>query len=115
MERIQRILTHTEFESSTFRTKQFNDFVKTFKIEFNKEMRSVGVIDVKYNVGHFEISGFFSKDGQTYYFSLPDVRGMHLLSNISLMYRTAKDRKDFTGGCNQWVKIEYLMAKNMNL
>jgi hypothetical protein len=115
MERIQRILRSTEFESSTFKTQQFNDFAKTFKRELNKELKTIGVTKVKYNIGHFYISGFFEKDNQIYYFSLSDVRGMKFQNKIELLYRTAESYKDFKGGSNQYVTIEYQMAKNMNL
>lgn len=53
--------------------------------------------------------GFFSdKSGATYYFATTDtprlIPALSCLENgeIGLMYRTAKDRKDFTGGYNTW-------------
>lgn len=101
------------FQSSTGKTPEFLEFVKVFKKEFNDELKSIGVKDVKYNVGHFYISGFFTNtDGQIVYFSLPDVRGfVHGFVNNSnscmnqLLYRKAKSYSDYTGGQNRYAKI----------
>ena len=113
MNTIQRILSTTEFESSSTKTPQFKAFVSQFKSAFKKEMKSVGVTDVTFNVGHFDITGFFSYQGQIYYFSLGDVRGMNYRGNVSMMYRTAEHLKDYRGGSNQWITIENGMAKSM--
>jgi len=67
-----------------------------------------------FSVGHFYISGFFTVGEKIFYFSLPDVRGFEFRFQ-DLMYRTAKHYKDYTGGGNQWVKIETGMAKNMQI
>jgi len=114
MNTIQNILRTTEFESSSTTTNQFKGFVSKFKTAFKKEMKSVGVTDVTFNVGHFGISGFFSYNGQTYYFSLSDVRGMNYVQgSIAMLYRTAEHTKDFRGGSNQYVTIGNGMAKTM--
>jgi hypothetical protein len=114
MNTIQNILRTTEFESSSVKTQQFKDFVSKFRSAFKKEMKSVGVTDVTFSVGHFEISGFFSYQGQTYYFSLSDVRGMNYVRDeIAMLYRTAEHTKDYRGGSNQWVTIGNGMAKSM--
>jgi hypothetical protein len=111
MNTIQNILRTTEFESSSVKTQQFKDFVSKFRSAFKKEMKSVGVTDVTFSVGHFYISGFFSYQGQTYYFSLSDVRGMQ--GSTTMLYRTAEHTKDYRGGSNQWVTIGNGMAKTM--
>ena len=114
MNTIQNILRTTEFESSSVKTQQFKDFVSKFRSAFKKEMKSVGVTDVTFNVGHFEVSGFFSYQGQTYYFSLSDVRGMNYVQgSIAMLYRTAEHTKDYRGGSNQYVTIGNGMAKTM--
>lgn len=119
MKKTLKLLT-IGFESSTRNTPEFNSFFRTFKSEFSKELKSIGATNIKIEAGHFYISGFFtSPSGQIYYFSLPDVRGMEYIlqrgCSVELMYRTAKDYKDFTGGPNQWVKIETGMGQKMNI
>jgi len=113
MNTIQRTLSTTEFESSSTKTPQFKDFVNQFKSAFKKEMKSIGVTDVPFSVGHFDITGFFSYQGQIYYFSLGDIRGMNYSGNVTMMYRTAEHLKDYRGGSNQWITIENGMAKSM--
>lgn len=60
--------------------------------------------DIKLTKGYFYCSGFFNIGEQTYYISTMDVRTADFNSKgvSGIMYRTAKDRKDFTGGTNQW-------------
>ena len=111
MLRVKELL-NKGFESATVKTPEFKKFATIFKREFKKELTKVGVTDINFSVGHFYISGFFtSANGQIYYFSLSDVRGRV----EKLMYRTAKDYKDYTGGANQWVKLMPDMAYKMNL
>jgi hypothetical protein len=113
MNSIQRTLSTTEFESSSTKTPQFKAFVSQFRSEFKKEMKSVGVTDVTFLVGHFDISGFYSYQGQIYYFSLCDVRGTYIVCEVTMMYRTAEHLKDYRGGSNQWITIGNGMAKSM--
>jgi len=108
------------FQSSSGTTPEFLTFVRTFRSEFTKELLSIGATNIQIGKGHFYISGFFTVNGQVWYFSVSDVRGMnyHLdcgHENLSsqLMYRTAKHYKDYSGGINQYAKLEAGMAKNM--
>ena len=111
-------LLRIEFESASRKTSQFQSFCRVFKSEFTKELKSIGAKDIKFSNGHFCISGYFTAEsGQVYYFSLPDVRGMHFMSSdrIQIMYRTAKDYNDSSGGGNQWVRISQGMAQSMSI
>lgn len=105
------------FESSSTKTPEFISFCRTFKSEFTKELLSIGATNIEFNYGHFYISGFFTIDTQAWYFSLSDVRGMEYCLNQScmgkLLYRTAKDYRDFSGGQNRYATIESGMAKEM--
>jgi hypothetical protein len=110
------------FESSTGLTPEFAQFYRTFKSEFTKELKSIGATNIVFSRGHFYVSGFFTVNGQAYYFSLSDVRGMdYSLRNnpdscmSQLLYRTAQHYKDYTGGMNQYVRIGQGMAQEMRL
>jgi hypothetical protein len=110
------------FESSSGCTPEFKKFYSTFKKEFAKELKSIGAENIVFSRGHFYISGFFTINDQPYYFSISDVRGMDYSIKYNpdsctskLLYRTAKDYKDYLGGSNHFVKIESGMAKNMDL
>lgn len=100
------------FQSSSGLTPEFAEFYKTFKKEFTKELKSIGATDIVFSRGHFYVSGFFTVDGQAYYFSISDVRGSEYRMP-ELMYRTAEHYKDYTGGMNRYAKIAPHMAENM--
>ena len=81
-------------------------------------MEKVGATNFKWNIGHYDITGFFTTtSGQIYYFSLSDVRWTYPVAGYPhpMMYRTAQHHKDWTGGGNQWVNIEDGMSANMSL
>jgi len=102
------ILNSNQIESSTTSTPLWETFVKTFKKEFNLEIRGVKGSKIRYNIGHFTISGFFTKDNQVYYFSLPDIRH----SKKKILIRTALNYDDYTGGYNNMLNIERFMLIN---
>jgi hypothetical protein len=97
------------FESSSGKTPEFMHFTRVFKKEFTSELKSIGATDINFSVGHFYVSGFFTVHGQAYYFSLSDVRW----GPSQLLYRTARDYKDYTGGTNRYAEIKFDMAADM--
>ena len=114
MNKLLKLLAMGEshFGSDSVKTPQFISFSRKFKNALTKELKTIGANITKYNSGHFYVSGFFRKGEKCYYFSLSDVRHFHV---TDMLYRTAKDEKDFTGGGNQYVKIEDGMAEKMRL
>ena len=92
-----------EFESSSSRTEQYLEFHKVFKKEFTELMKPI-VSEIEFSKpNHFDVSGFFkTQKGNVFYFSLSDLRW----SKNHLMYRTAKDFKDYTGGANQEIAFD---------
>jgi hypothetical protein len=96
------------FESSSRTTPEFSKFYNQFKKEFTKELLSIKATNITFSKGHFYISGFFTVNNQPYYFSISDVR---FFPHTNLLYRTAKNYKDFTGGTNQYSTIEDGMAQ----
>jgi len=105
------------FESSSTLTPEFSQFYRTFKSEFTKELESQGATNIVFSRGHFYVSGFCTINGQAWYFSISDVRGMEYCLNQScmgkLLYRTAKNYKDFTGGQNRYATIREGMGEDM--
>src|ERR1017187_9141938 len=94
------------FESSSGKTPEFFAFTKIFKTELKKELETVGAELTDFGVGHFYVSGFFKKNEQLFYFSLSDVRDCGYAGQINMLYRTAQHNKDYTGGHNQYVRIQ---------
>ena len=108
------------FESSMYKTTEFKGFVRTFRSEVTKGLKTLGATDIKIgDGGHFCISGFFKVGAQWYYLSLSDVRGSEFSlaqgGSVQMLYRTAEHNKDFTGGGNQYVNIETDMFEKMNI
>lgn len=109
MKRILSLLA-LRFVSSSGKTPEFLSFARKFKIAFDNEIDKYNGLLIEYYVGHFYVSGFFKlATGQLIYFSLPDVRTWQ--NNRpdtfygSMLWRTVKNIKDFTGGKNRKVAI----------
>ena len=115
MKKIAHLLKQGEnyFGSGCCNSEQFNKFFAAFKNAFKKELATINAELVSINKGHFYLSGFFKiGSGDLYYFSISDVR--HFPGD-TMLFRTAKHTKDFTGGSNQWVTIGEGMAKKMKV
>lgn len=91
-----------EFESSSQRTPQYLEFHKVFKRELTNLLQP-HIQKIEFSKpNHFDATSFFQmKDGRIFYFSLSDLRWF----KDSLMIRTAKDFKDYTGGTNHNIKL----------
>lgn len=113
-------MLHRGFESSCSTTPEFAQFFRTFKSEFTKELKTQGATEIEFHRGHFYLSGFCRVNGQLWYFSLSDVRGMDYGFKVNpdscmnkLLYRTAQHNKDWTGGQNRYATIQTGMAEEM--
>lgn len=96
------------FEQGSHNSSEFLQFAKSFKAVLNSQLKGVGAVLTTYSVGHFYLSGFFCLKGQTYYFSWHN-------GDCNLMYRTAIHDKDYTGGTNQWVRLQPGFVNKMRL
>lgn len=84
-----------------------------FKVFFRKEkkrigdaLKALGCTNLEMNYGFYFFSGFFeSPSGQTYYLSCSDIRHF---GYEKILYRTARNRSDFSGGTNQYVGVKEL-------
>ncbi len=115
MRKVAQLVTQgvNYFDSSSTNSPQFHEFFDLFKRSFTRELKSVGATKIELSKGHFYISGFFTVESQAYYFSIDDVRGCFYRDYPKMLVRTAKDYKDFTGGANNYFKIEPGMSKIM--
>jgi len=98
-----------EFISSSSKTKQYIDFHRLFKREFSKVLKPLcNKIEIS-KPNHFDISGFFQlKDNRIYYFYVGDLR-----LDKTFLIRTAKDFKDYTGGSNNFIKLDDSFKENL--
>ena len=93
------------FTSSSGLTPEFKAFATQFRAAIKAELATIGAELVSFNRGHFDISGFYKRDDNIAYFSLPDVRSGRPNKVNQLMFRTAKHTKDYSGGSNQWCEL----------
>ena len=79
----------------------FKSAFRKEKSRISKHLTSIGCTEIKIDYGFEHFSGFFtSKSGQVYYLSASTDK----VGNYEqLLYRTARNYKDFSGGGNQWI------------
>ena len=97
------------FESSCYLTDSFKSFVSSFKRALNGDLKESDFELVSFNRGHFYLSGFLkdTSSGKFIYFSVSDVRPTADLKRV--LFRTAKDEKDYTGGQNWYCSLDRLI------
>ena len=71
------------------------------KIGLRKAIQLFGGDAIELHKGYHYQYGFFEKGGQLYYINTQDDR-CSIGGLPPVMYRTAKHRKDWTGGNNTW-------------
>ena len=98
------------FESSCSRTPQYLEFHRIFKREFTAVLKPfIKEVDI-HKPNHFDITGFFKlNDDRIFYFSVGDLRW----NKESVMIRTAKDFKDYSGGSNNEINLDKDFIANL--
>ena len=99
---------NVEFESSSSKTPQFNEFAKMFKKALQEQCDLAGANLHSVNVGHFYLSAFVEKNGKFVYISISDVRHFPNSWFTNVLIRTAKGDKDFSGGSNNYSDLQNL-------
>jgi hypothetical protein len=94
-------------------------------IKFANELHSVLKIDARdhgyrlfsFNCGHYDVSGFFEKDGRYVYFSYDVPRGGAAIDFRKtdpcegVLFRTASGPEDYRGGTNRFCSMNNLMSE----
>jgi hypothetical protein len=95
-----------------------SDLSPAFKSFYKKEIKRItkiltdkGCTNIQFNYGFYFFSGFFTTaTNQIYYINSGDTRDGYR----KLLYRTAKDYKDYSGGFNRWINPEDLKDIELN-
>ena len=91
----------------------FRTFFTNEKRRLTKYFKLLGCTDIVMSRQFYYFYGFLtSKTGQKYYFSASDVRHF---GYDQLMFRTAKNYNDFTGGSNQRTNVDADSLRNLKL
>jgi len=94
-----------KFEGNSTITPEFKSFVRWFRTL----MKEIWEVDSKsFKAGHFDTSGFIKINDKYIYVSITDVRFNQNWWLNSVLYRTAKDNNDYTGGSNHYSDLEKL-------
>lgn len=94
-------------------SQSFKDFFRKEKARLTAIFKEKGCTNIEMNYGFNYFSGFFtSKTGQVYYFSSMDVR---YDPYERLLIRTAKNYTDYTGGSNNYCKVDKESLLNFRL
>ena len=102
------------FESSCNDTPAWIAFSSSFKRALKKDFKSSEFVEMKGHVGHFYLDGFLKHiNGKWIYFCFPDVRFMASGKKWynDILYREAKDEKDYNGGVNHYCTLADLLTK----
>lgn len=90
------------------KSREFKQFAKDFK----KELRQLDDLKLEsFSVGHYDVSGFLSQNNEYVYFSYSVPRGNEPMDMsrsdawAGILYRTAKDTKDYHGGINNFTNF----------
>ena len=106
---------HAVFEDSCYLTPEFASFARSLKMALNKDCKSCGLELITFLCGHFYVSAFLrnSVTGKIVYIDMGDVRaqicGKWSLDNV--LYRSARDEKDYTGGHNMFAPLPQLLER----
>lgn len=112
MTNLQKMYEGMEFISTCGKSKQCEQFGKDLKKALQNDLGAE--YNVEISIGHFYISGFISKNGKYVYFNVEDLRDNgEEFSHI--LYRTAKNNKDYTGGTNRFCKLNKLAENIISL
>lgn len=92
-------------------SEQFKQFSRDFRSAIKTAAMHMGAELVSYTSGHYDMSGFLSKDGRYVYFHYSVPRGelpLNLYESSfmgGVLIRTASGPKDYTGGQNRYCSV----------
>lgn len=71
------------------------------KISLRQALKIIGAKNIELHKGFYYQSGFYELNDQLYYIATSDDRFYKPNGELHIYYRTAKHRKDYTGGTNR--------------
>ena len=92
-------------------SEEFKKFSSDFRSVIKAQGKKVGAELKNYRMGHYDMSGFFERNGKFVYFSYSPARRMPINpwdcgAMNGILIRTAEALKDFRGGMNHFTDIE---------
>lgn len=114
MKNLYSMYKDMEFISTSGKSTQCKQFGDDFKRALQNDLGLDYSVEV--SIGHFYISGFVKRISteQFVYFCVEDLRDDDN-GFKSVLYRTAKDNKDYSGGSNNFCRLDELNMKIVSL
>ena len=100
-------------DDGAYLSKGFKSFATSFRAYMKECAATAGWEIAKYNVGHYSVSGFLTKEDKHLYFSYSPGRHMPINFEIrnamnGVLVRYAKNTSDYTGGMNTFCSVKTL-------
>lgn len=88
----------------------YEEFEKNYKSALSDMAKKIGFELHSFNKGHYEFSAVLKQKstGNFFYVSVSDVRYFPEEWHESVLYRTMRHDRDWTGGCNNYCRLEQL-------
>lgn len=99
-------------DDGSYMSDEAKSFAKDIKRYFADVATESGAELVKFNIGHYYVSGFIEKNGKYMYFSYSIPRGESAINLYAgdflegILVRSAESTSDFTGGRNQFCNFK---------
>ena len=105
-------------DAGAVKSNEFICFARNMKSTMRDICKNEGAELINFNIGHYYVSGFISKNGKYVYFNYDEPRHMPIHLDASdcsfgILIRKAKNDKDFHGESNHFCNI-YQFAEMLN-
>jgi hypothetical protein len=94
-----------KFTTGSTTGEDFKVFSRMFQSRIRKSLPA-GARLVKFNSGHYYLSGFIRRDNNFVYFSISDVRFFPNGWHQHILVRTARSDTDYIGDSNHYTSLE---------
>lgn len=115
MDRFLKYNGYVVEDAGAYQSDDFKSFARKMKNYLKRQGESHDIKIVRFSVGHYEVSGHLEKDGKYAYFSYSVPRWGRPINTKTascaegVLYRTARDEKDYIGGINHFTSLEKMM------
>lgn len=94
-----------QFTTGSTTGEDFKRFARLFRAEIKRSLPGCAEL-VNVNAGHYYLSGFVKRGDKFVYWSISDVRFFPGAWHKSMLVRTARHDRDYTGGINCATSLE---------
>ncbi len=107
LENLKKYLDY-EFSSDPYTGDDYKTFERLYQKYLTEICKKNSWLLADFNKNHYDFSAFVCNEYGYIYISICDVRYFKNWWYKNIMYRTAKNEKDYTGGRNQYTSLDDL-------